>query len=370
MYFDKEMEAIKKYNRYRKRFIFDKKIIDCASNDYLGLSKNKKIFKKAISKVLKYKQISPKASMLVNGYTKIHKKFEKLLCTYNNFEDAVIVGSGFLANVSLIESMIRKNDILFMDEQYHASGILSTRLSSGQIIIFKHNDPIDLLQKISSVSSKANRKVIAIEGIYSMTGDMAPKSISTIANNFNALLIVDEAHSCGVIGNKLLGWFDYNNLKIRPNYIKMGTLSKAYGSYGAYILGSRETIDFLINRSKPIIYSTALSLIDTALGHEACKYIAKNHKKIINKIIKKKSIVENKLKIQVDGSIVSIIVNNNKKVLNIQKKLQKNGFLVGAIRQPTVEKSLIRFIIKLDVSNKKIGDMVNFLLNKCINSAA
>jgi 8-amino-7-oxononanoate synthase len=362
MYFDNELKALKKANRFRQRYIFDNSLEDLASNDYLGLSQKKKIFKKAIKLVSKQKSFSPKSSMIVNGYTLIHKQFENLLCNVNNFEDGIIVGSGFLANISLIESMVRKNDILLIDEQYHASGIMASSLCQGEVLIFKHNDTNDLSNKLENINkSKVNRIIIAIEGIYSMQGDIAPKDIEVIANKHNALLIVDEAHSSGVIGDNLLGWFDYFNISIKPNHIKMGTLSKAYGSYGAYILASCETISFLENRAKPIIYSTAPSIIDTAIAYHSLKYILKHKLKLKTKINQYQKIIKDILDIDILGLIVPIQINDNQKVLLIQKSLKDQGFNVGAIRQPTVKKAIIRLIAKIDISKKNLKKVLNLL---------
>lgn len=361
MYFDKELKALKKANRFRQRYIFDENLLDLASNDYLGLASNKTIFKKAVKQISSLQSSGPKASMIVNGYSKIHQQFEQLLCKVNNFDDGIIVGSGFLANMALIESMVRKNDILLIDEDYHASGILASSLCQGQVHTFKHNNIEDLKIHLDNIGITKHRIIIAIEGIYSMQGDIAPKEIATIANDYNALLIVDEAHSSGVIGSNLLGWFDHFNIQIRANHIKMGTLGKAYGSYGAYILASKETISFLENRAKPIIYSTAPSLIDTAIGYQALKYILKNKEKLKKKIKKRHNIVKKILGIDIDGLIVPIEINNNQKVLDIKEELKTKGFNVGAIRQPTVKKAIIRLIAKIDISKNNLKELLNLL---------
>lgn len=363
MYFDKELKALKKANRFRQRYIFDDNLQDLASNDYLGLASNKTIFKKAVNQVSSLQSSGPKASMIVNGYTKIHQQFEQLLCKVNDFDDGIIVGSGFLANISLIESMVRKNDILLIDEDYHASGILASSLCQGQVHTFKHNDIEDLKTHLDNIGNTKHRIIIAIEGIYSMQGDIAPKEIANIANDYNALLLVDEAHSSGVIGSNLLGWFDHFNIKIRANHIKMGTLGKAYGSYGAYVLASKETISFLENRAKPIIYSTAPSLIDTAIGYQALKYILKNKTKLKKKIKKRQNIVKEILDIDIEGLIVPIEINNNQKVLDIKEDLKTKGFNVGAIRQPTVKKAIIRLIAKIDISKKNLKKAIHNLQN-------
>ena len=360
-YYQDELQILAKSNRIRKRETFSKNLLDLASNDYLGIASNKKLSQKAINKFSKQTIFSPKASVLVNGYSKIHQEFEKRLAKVNGFEKGITVGSGFLANISLIESMVRKKDILFIDEEYHASGILATKLPQGEVIVFKHNDLSDLQEKINTYAINKKRVLIAIEGVYSMGGDIAPKEVYDIAKEYNALLIVDEAHSSGVIGENLLGWFDHFNLKIEKNHIKMGTLGKAYGSYGAYILASSHIIKFLENRAKPIIYSTALSLFDTIYGDENFKYIQKNKLSLKKKITKKQQLVKEYLDINPQSLIVPIVINDNKKVLQIQKYLLKKGFLIGAIRQPTVKKAILRVIIKLDIPNKSLIKLLQLI---------
>ena len=143
MFYDKELNAIKKVNRFRERVVYNSDLIDLASNDYLGLGSNKELLYQSF-KYIKNSSHAPKSSMLINGYSDIHRRFEKNLSKSNNFEDAIVVGSGFLANISLIESLVRKDDVLFIDEDYHASGILATKLTTGKVVTFNHNDFKDL----------------------------------------------------------------------------------------------------------------------------------------------------------------------------------------------------------------------------------
>jgi 8-amino-7-oxononanoate synthase len=364
--YDKELNAIKKSNRYRQRTIANDTLIDAASNDYLGLANHKTLFTQAYERVLQHTSHAPKSSLLVNGYSSIHKEFEDALCQANHFEEGIVLGSGFLANISLIEALVRKKDILLMDEEYHASGMLASKLlNASQVILFKHNDVEDLKAILSQLNhSKVNRIIIAIEGVYSMHGDIAHKEIFEIADFYDALLIVDEAHSSGVIGNNLLGIFDYYGITPKKNHIKMGTLGKAYGSYGAYILASFEIIDFLLNKAKAIIYTTALSLFDTALGHEALNHILTHTNELKNKIKTHLNIIQTHLNIQAQSLIVPIEIGNNLKVLEIQKDLLKEGFMVGAIRQPTVKQAIIRIIAKIDITDNDLITLSKLLHQK------
>jgi len=288
--YEKELKALQKAGRFRERKLFDEDLVDMASNDYLGLSTNKKQFKKAVKMVQKYQTLSSKASMLVNGYHPIHQQFEETMAQQNGFEEGLIVGSGYLANMALIEALVRKGDMLFMDEEYHASGVMAAELLGDKVVTFKHNDADDLRQKLENFPAK--RQIIAVEGVYSMGGDLCSLSIFEQVDEYNALMIVDEAHSAGVLGENLLGIFEHYDIKINERHIKMGTLGKAYGSYGAYILSSSQVISFLVNRGKPIIYSTAPSVFDTALALVNMRYIRKHADKYRSKILKRQKMLK------------------------------------------------------------------------------
>jgi len=349
--YSKELLAIKRANRFREIKFYGDDTIDLASNDYLGLGSNKKQLKKAYKLIKNFKTFSPKASLLVNGYHPLHKEFEEKIAKVNGFESGLVVGSGFLANIALIEALVRRSDELFIDSEYHASGVLASKLIDN-VTIFSHNDAQNLIEKLAKSSAK--RKVIAIEGVYSMSGNLANREIFEIAKREGAILIVDEAHSSGTIGKNLLGIFDYYNIKIEPNFIKMGTLGKAYGSYGAYILSSSEIKEYLINRAKPIIYSTAPSVFDIALAFVNFKYILK-HKKSLNKKLKqRKELAKKILKIETKSLILPIEQKSNKVTIDTQKRLLKQRILVGAIRQPTVKRPIIRLILRLGVKKREL----------------
>ena len=350
MYYKRELDALKHAGRFRERECFDENIVDLASNDYLGLAHNSSLLSLTCKELLRYDNHAPKASMLVNGYHKIHQNFEQALCKANGFESGVVLGSGFNANIALIEALVRKKDTLFIDEKYHASGQLATQNVSGEVIFFSHNDTKELREKL--LTCKSQRKIVAVEGIYSMDGDLMKREIFALTEEFDALLIVDEAHSSGVVGEKLMGVYEYFDIAIKPNHIKMGTLGKAYGSFGGYILASEHIIEYLLNRAKPIIYATAPSLFDTLLAHKALEYILANHKALHVKIQERQKMVQNILDLECDGLIVPITIGNNTKVKEIQKKLLEEGILVGAIRQPTVERAIIRLIARLGVDEK------------------
>ena len=352
MFYKNELKALKKSGRYRTREVVDNTLFDFASNDYLGLSHNKELHKQTAETLSNLPYHSTKASLLVNGYHQIHKDFEDSLCEVNGFEAGVIVGSGFSANIAMIEALVRGDDTLFMDEKYHASGILASNLNGMDVVVFKHNDAKELQTALKN--SNAKRKIVAIEGIYSMDGDLCNREIFQICDDENAILIVDEAHSSGVVGEKLMGVFDLYNITIKPNHIKMGTLGKAYGSFGAYILASSHIIEYLINRAKPIIYATSLSLYDTLLAHNSLKYIIENREFLQSEIKKRQKIIKTILDIEVAGLIVPIYIGDNKKVIEIKNRVLEKGYAIGAIRQPTVPKAIIRIIARLGESGEEL----------------
>lgn len=359
LYYANELEALKRSGRYRSRRLGDEEHLDLASNDYLGLAHRHELLEATCKALGAYAYHGPKASMLVGGYHEVHRAFEEALCIANGFEAGVVLGSGFSANVAMIEALVRKGDALFMDASYHASGQLAARLVEGEVIVFAHNDPEDLRQKL--LTCKAKRRIVAVEGIYSMEGDLCPRAIFDLCDEADALLIVDEAHSSGVIGPNLMGIFDHYAITPRPNHIKMGTLGKAYGSFGAYILASTHIIDFLINRAKPIIYATAPSLFDTLLGHAALGYIQTHAPLLASEIALRQALVRARLGLTCKGLIVPVEIGDNRRVLEIQARMREAGYEVGAIRQPTVERAIIRLIARLGVPQERLSDALKHL---------
>ena len=347
-----ELKALKRSGRYRERRLYESGVIDLASNDYLGLAEMPELAAAASEKLRLLPVHAPKASMLVNGYHRVHADFERALCEANGFEAGIIAGSGFNANIAMIEALVRKGDELFIDERYHASGVLASRLVDGKVTFFRHNDAEDLEMKLRA--SDARRRLIAVEGIYSMDGDRCDRAIIELSDRYEALLIMDEAHSSGVIGPGLMGVFDHYGMAIKDHYIKMGTLGKAYGSFGAYILACGHIADYLVNRAKALVYATAPSLYDTLLGHEALRYILENRDSLGTAIKERQQLVASALNMNVDGLIVPIVINDNRRVVDIRDRLLAEGVLVGAIRQPTVEKAIIRLILRTSVDRELI----------------
>lgn len=354
--YENELKALKRSGRYRERRMAEDEFLDGASNDYLGLAHRKELHLKACETLQHYPYHAPKSSMLVNGYHPIHRNFEKALCDANGFEAGIVMGSGFNANIGLIEALVRKGDLLLMDESYHASGIMATRMCEGRVEFFPHNDAQALEQMI--VAAHEKRIIVAVEGIYSMSGDKLPRAVLEVCIANDVLIVLDEAHSSGILGENLMGILDDYQIIPTPNMIKMGTLGKAYGSFGAYVLSSSHISDYLINRAKNVIYATAPSLYDTALAHHALHYIQENTAGLREAIKVRQKIVFDTLGIEIDGLIVPIEIGDNRAVMELQASLKKEfGIAVGAIRQPTVKRAIIRLIARLDISEETLREV-------------
>ncbi len=360
-FYEHELRALKRANRFRERICRDDTEVDLASNDYLALAHSKPLLEATCKILSSYRTHAPKASMLVNGYHPIHRAFEKALCEANGFEEGLILGSGFSANLALIEALARRGDTLFIDEKFHASGMLATRVIEANTVRFEHNcaEHLETLLKAST----ATRNIVVVEGVYSMQGDLLNREIIDIANHYGAILIVDEAHSSGVVGARLMGIFDLYGITVASNHIKMGTLGKAYGSFGGYILASHHIITYLINRAKPVIYATALSLFDTLLGHQALQYIL-SHAQILNEEIdRRRRIVCEYLGVEMPALIAAVPIGSNTEALHIKEALQREGITVGAIRPPTVDTAIIRLIARLGESDERLQFTCKFINN-------
>jgi len=351
--YSNELKALKHSGRYRCRQVWDENLIDMASNDYLGLAHKSQLHQKACEMVSRYSNHSPKSSMLVNGYHPLHQNFERALCDANGFEAGIVMGSGFNANVGLVECLVRKGDVLLMDEQYHASGIMATKMCEGEVIFFPHNDATALEKLIKDATQK--RIIVAVEGIYSMGGDVLEREILNVCERYSVLVILDEAHSSGVIGKNLMGVLDYYDIVPTPLMIKMGTLGKAYGSFGAYVLCSKHIEEYLINRAKNVIYATAPSLYDTALAHQALLYIQENCTILSQSIQLSQKIVREILDFEMVGLILPIEIGDNIQVMEVQQILKDDlGVNIGAIRQPTVKKAILRVIFRISVAQETV----------------
>lgn len=364
----KKLESIKKKNRYRERVILGKDVVNFSSNDYLSLKNNQET-KEKLKKYLDEIYLGSGASVLVSGYYQIQKELENFIANFKQTESCVVVGSGYMANVGLIQAITEENDIIFSDELNHASIIDGIKISKAKKVIYKHCDVEDLEEKLSKYDTDG-KKIIITDGVFSMEGDVAPiDKIFDLAKKYECVVVVDDAHGTGITGE---GRGTLNHFGILPdkNIIQMGTLSKAVGSYGAFICGSCLLIDYLINTMRSLIFTTALSPIQNFISLENFK-ILKNEPIRREEVLKKsKYLVERLRDLGLDVNfhqtpIISLVVGTEDKALKLRNKLFEKNIFIQAIRPPTVPENTSRLRITLNYkhSYEDIDKLLTFLKN-------
>jgi glycine C-acetyltransferase/8-amino-7-oxononanoate synthase len=351
----KKLQEIKQKNRYRTRPILNENVVNFSSNDYLSLKDNPITKQKLIHNIDKL-SLGSGASVLVSGYYLIQKELEKFISEFKQTEDCIVVGSGYMANVGLIQAISDEEDIIFSDELNHASIIDGIRISKAKKIIYKHCDVEDIEEKLKKYHTKG-KKIIITDGVFSMEGDIAPlDKIIEISKKYGAVVIVDDAHATGIIGEKGRGSLNHFNLMPDSNIVQMGTLSKAVGSYGAFICGSRILIEYLVNTMRSVIFTTGLSPVQNFISLENFKILAKEDFRRKEVLEKSKHLV-NSLKnrgidVKFFGTpIISLIVGEEEKALKLRDRLLEKGFFVQAIRPPTVPEGTSRLRITINYNH-------------------
>ncbi|MDI6752410.1 MAG: aminotransferase class I/II-fold pyridoxal phosphate-dependent enzyme [bacterium] len=329
--------------------INDKWFINLSSNDYLGLSSHPRL-KTAAKNCSEIYGVSTSSSRLQSGDNKLHHKLEEDLALFLQKEASLTFASGYQTNVGVIPAICKKGDAIFLDRLAHASIVDGARLSGAKIFRFRHND-VDHLEW----SLKKNRKdfetgLIITEALFSMEGDTPPIcKILLLKESFSCLLMVDEAHSIGVLGERGAGLCEDNAPRIE---LLMGTFSKAIGGFGGYVACSSLMKDYLINSCRSFIYSTAPPLPVIAANIEGIKIIKKEPERRKVLLAKarylKEALLKNGIATKGDFQILSIIFGDEKKTIDYASFLQEEGFWLQAIRPPTVPENECR--IRLSVN--------------------
>ena len=259
-------ELKKKGTHFRLRVLEDeqapvctfdgKKVINLASNNYLGLTTHPKLRQAAIEATRKY-GVGSGAVRTIAGTMKIHMDLEEKIARFKNVEASVVFQSGFAANAGTVSAVLGKDDFIISDELNHASIIDGARLSRATIKVFRHKDTAHVEELLKEVADKPGHKLLISDGVFSMDGDIAPlPALCDLAEKYGAIMMVDDAHSSGVLGRNGRGTIDHYNVHGRVD-IQVGTLSKAIGALGGYVCGSHDLIDFLYHRARPFLFSTS-----------------------------------------------------------------------------------------------------------------
>ncbi|QQR98051.1 MAG: pyridoxal phosphate-dependent aminotransferase family protein [Sphingobacteriales bacterium] len=332
-------------------------LIDFTSNDYLGLAKSawiKQQISFAINSTYKFHKIGATGSRLLEGNCTLYDELEKNIAKHHHAETSLIFNSGYNANVGLVSTVANKNDVIFYDEYVHASIHQGIKLSGANAIAFKHNDVDDLEHKIQE-HHDTKIKFIITESLFSMDGDIAElNKISNISKMYNCNLIVDEAHATGIFGEKGSGLCNYFGIE-QDCFARVYTYGKALGTHGAAILGSSTLKNYLINFSKPFIYSTALNIYDLLSIQYAYEYISEFHAPK-NKLFDNIQYFNNLMcdaTLYSESPIFSYIVPSSDACKLLSIKLREHGVNAKAIVYPTVPKGKERIRIIMHSYNSK-----------------
>jgi len=233
-----------------------RKVINLASNNYLGLTTHPKLREAALEATRKY-GVGSGAVRTIAGTMKIHMELEEKIARFKNVEACVVFQSGFAANAGTVSAVLGKDDFIISDQLNHASIIDGARLSKAKILVFRHKDIGHAEEQLASVKHQPGRKLLISDGVFSMDGDIGPlPQLCDLAERYGAIMMVDDAHASGVLGRNGRGTIDHFNVHGRVD-IQVGTLSKAVGALGGYVCGSRDLIDFLYHRARPFLFSTS-----------------------------------------------------------------------------------------------------------------
>src|SRR5437588_8406539 len=233
-----------------------KRVINLASNNYLGFTTHPKLREAALEATRKY-GVGSGAVRTIAGTMKIHMELEDNIARFKNVEACVVFQSGFTANAGTVSSFLGKDDFIISDELNHASIIDGCRLSRAKILVFRHKDVAHAEEQLASVKNQPGKKLLISDGVFSMDGDIGPlPGLCDAAEKYGAIMMVDDAHSSGVLGKAGRGTIDHFGVHGRVD-IQVGTLSKAIGVLGGYVAGSKALIEFLYHRARPFLFSTS-----------------------------------------------------------------------------------------------------------------
>jgi glycine C-acetyltransferase/8-amino-7-oxononanoate synthase len=356
------------HNSSSKVIIDQKEFILLCSNNYLGLATHPKVISASIEATEKY-GTSTGASRLISGTFHLHTHLEKAIAIFKHTEDAIVFSSGYLANIGIISSLMSKNDLIVVDKLNHASIIDGTKLSGAHLRVYPHKD-MTYLKKILSTSTKYRRRLIITDGIFSMDGDIAPlPEIVNLAKHYDAMVMVDDAHATGILGDTGSGTAEYFDI-IDGVDIHMGTFSKAFGSFGGFIAGKRILIEYLRNKARPFIYSTSLPPSTIAASLAALDIIQsepERRRRLLNnaEYLRKKLRAAGLDTLESSTQIVPILTKDNYTTMRVSEYLYMHRILAPGIRPPTVPKGKARIRLSLMATHtlQDIDYVVSVLLN-------
>ena len=320
-------------------------LTDFSSNDYLALAEHPKLIAAAKSCLSQYGTGSG-AARLMSGDLEIFHRLEEATAQLKGCEAALVFGSGYMANVGVIPALVGRGDVIFCDRLNHASIYDGCRLANARLRRFRHND-LNHLEECLKKERGTGAALIVVESIYSMDGDLCPlKELVELKNRFDCLLMVDEAHATGIYGANGGGIIQEEGLAGEVE-VAMGTYGKGLGSYGAYVAGSAALVEFLVNKARSFIYSTALPPAVVAASLAAVELVRSQpelRRELHDKVaFFKKSLRDNGVAQDLGPSqIVPLLVGDSGRALQLAEALGSQGIFATAVRPPTVPKGTAR----------------------------
>jgi glycine C-acetyltransferase len=331
-----------------------KRVLNLCTNNYLGFANHPKLKEAAKAAIDQY-GVGPAAVRSIAGTQTLHRQLEQKLAAFKGVEDTISVQSGLLANQAVIPTITTADDVIFSDELNHASIIDGTRLSKAKVVRYKHNDVADLEAKLKSEPVARNRLIIT-DGVFSMDGDVAPmKEIVEIAEKYNALTMADDAHGEGVLGRAGRGIADHFGLHGRVD-IEIGTLSKAFGVVGGYIAGKKAIVDYLRQRARPFLFSSAVTPADIAACIAAVDILAESGE-LVDKLWANTKYFKDKMKAlgfdlgQSVTPITPVMIGDTHKARALSQELFENNVFTMAIGFPTVPKGKERLRVMISATH-------------------
>jgi 8-amino-7-oxononanoate synthase len=310
-----------------------RRLLSFCCNDYLNLTHHPAVIE-AASQALRLYGAGAGASRLVTGNHPLFTELERRLARLKQTDDACVFGSGYLANLGIIPALAGANDLILIDELSHACLFAGARLSRAKVIPYRHGDLAHVQALLAEQRSRHPRALIATDGVFSMDGDLAPlPGLADLAQHHDAWLLSDDAHGLGVLGGGRGSAFVHGKAEIP---LQMGTLSKAIGAYGGYLCASAPVIDLMRNRARTLIYSTGLPPAIAAAAIAALDLIAREPAYAALPVAKAKAFARSAGLPEPASPIVPVIVGDAKTAVAASHLLEQEGFLVTAIRPPTV----------------------------------
>jgi 8-amino-7-oxononanoate synthase len=329
-------------------------LVNFCSNDYLGLAGHPAIAAALKAGADAYGTGSG-ASHLISGHSAAHQQLEEQLAEFTGRPRALLFSTGYMANMGVINALVNRHDLVLQDQLNHASLLDGGWLSRADFKRYKHNNLDHLQQQLEQ--SSAQRKLIVTDGVFSMDGDLAPlPEISAIAAKHNGWLMVDDAHGVGVLGAQGGGIVEAQNLSIDQVPILIGTLGKGFGTFGAFVAGSEALIETLIQFARTYIYTTALPPAIACATSASLQIIREEQwrREHLQLLIARFRRGAQQIGLQLmpsDTPIQPVMINDDQLVVLMGQRLREYGFMVGAIRPPTVPKGTGRLRITLSASH-------------------